>query len=84
MTNHKFGFLLGLILVLGLVLRAWLAFLVFPNQGFAWDLATFGNWLDSISARGLDAYDYDQTINYPPVFADILVMLTWLGDERAQ
>lgn len=79
-TDRKFGFLLGLILVLGLVLRAWLAFLVFPNQGFAWDLATFGNWLDSISSRGLDAYDYDQTINYPPVFADILVVLTWLGE----
>jgi Gpi18-like mannosyltransferase len=69
----------GLMLA-GLVLRWWLAFSVFLNQGFAWDMATFGDWLSAIQLSDTKAYFADTGFNYPPAFADVLWVLLHLGD----
>lgn len=63
----------------GFILRWYLAFDLFLNQGFAWDLATFVDWMLEIDQWGYDAYTYLPGMNYPPVFADILQVLLWLG-----
>ena len=80
MTNRKFFSILAIALAAAFALRFWLGFVIFPNQGFAWDLATFANWMDTIRFDGFKAYAVDPGINYPPVFADILALLNWLGD----
>jgi dolichyl-phosphate-mannose-protein mannosyltransferase len=64
----------------GLALRYWIAFVVFLNQGFAWDMATFASWMDTIRFEGFNAFSVDPGINYPPVFTDILALLNWIGD----
>jgi Gpi18-like mannosyltransferase len=79
-ATKTFWPLLFVILISGFLLRVWLAFFAFPNQGFAWDMATFANWIDVIRAYGLDAYAAKPSINYPPVFAEILVVLIWIAD----
>lgn len=81
MRNRTFFAILTPALALGLALRFWLGFIVFPNQGFAWDMATFASWMDTIRFEGFKAYAVDPGINYPPVFADILALLNWLGDS---
>jgi hypothetical protein len=52
---------------------------VFRNQGFAWDVAAFGNWMDNIEQNGLSPYGPDPGFNYPPMFANLLVGIQWLG-----
>lgn len=84
MNNKKsFWITLAALAATGFALRFYLAFAVFNNQGFAWDTATFGYWIDVINTNGLEAYALEPGINYPPVFADILVGLNqlavWLG-----
>lgn len=76
--SHFWIWLLGLS-ALGFALRYWLAFSVFLNQGFAWDMATFGDWIGNIRAGGTEAYYINPGFNYPPVFADILVGLDALA-----
>lgn len=76
--SHFWTWLLGLS-ALGFALRYWLAFSVFLNQGFAWDMATFGDWIGNIQAGGTRAYGINPGFNYPPVFADILVGLDALA-----
>lgn len=76
--SHFWIWLLGLS-ALGFALRYWLAFTVFLNQGFAWDMATFGDWIGNIRAGGTEAYDINPGFNYPPVFADILLGLDALA-----
>jgi len=73
------------ILLLGLTLRLVIAFVPLAtfglnNYGFSWDLSTFADWMATIRASGLNAYQADPSINYPPVFADILALLNFLGD----
>lgn len=81
MSNAKrFWLTLAVLAVAGLALRFYLAFAVFNNQGFAWDTATFGYWIDVINTNGFDAYAQEPGINYPPAFADILVALNWLAN----
>jgi Gpi18-like mannosyltransferase len=65
----------------GFALRYWLAFVVFLNKGFAWDMATFASWMDTVRFEGFNAFAVDPGINYPPVFTDILSLLNWLGDS---
>jgi Gpi18-like mannosyltransferase len=79
-ANQKFFGILGGALAIGFALRYWLAFVVFLNQGFAWDMATFASWMDTIRADGFNAFAVDPGINYPPVFTDVLALLNWLGD----
>jgi len=81
MKLTRYWAIVASVLVFGLILRTWLGFFVFPNQGFAWDLATFGSWIDTIQTHGFEAYDVDPGINYPPVFADVLALLVWLSDQ---
>jgi Gpi18-like mannosyltransferase len=81
MPNRKFYLVLAAALVAGFTLRYWLAFVVFLNQGFAWDMATFASWMDTIRSEGFNAFAIDPSINYPPVFTDILALLNWLGDQ---
>jgi Gpi18-like mannosyltransferase len=76
--SHFWIWLLGLS-ALGFGFRYWLAFSVFLNQGFAWDMATFGEWIGNIRAGGTEAYAINPGFNYPPVFADILVGLDALA-----
>lgn len=79
MTKKRFWISLAVLLVVGLVLRVWLGFFVFRNQGFAWDVAAFGNWIDNIDENGLSPYGPDPGFNYPPMFADLLVAIKWLA-----
>jgi hypothetical protein len=79
MSKRRFWVLLTGILAVGLGLRIWLAFFVFHNQGFAWDLAAFGNWMDNIEQNGLSPYGPDPGFNYPPMFANLLVAIKWLA-----
>lgn len=80
MSTKQFRFVLAALVLAGFGLRYWLAFGVFLNQGFAWDLATFASWMDTVRFEGLNAFAVDPGINYPPVFTDILALLNWLGD----
>ena len=80
MSNRRFYSVLGIALAVGFALRYWLAFVVFLNQGFAWDMATFASWMDTIRFEGFKAFAVDPGINYPPVFTDILALLNWIGD----
>ena len=80
MTNRRFYTILAAGLFVGFALRYWLAFVVFLNQGFAWDMATFASWMDTIRFEGFNAFAVDPGINYPPVFTDILALLNWVGD----
>lgn len=80
MTTRQFRLILAGLLFAGLALRYWLAFVVFLNQGFAWDMATFASWMDTVRFEGLNAFAVDPGINYPPVFTDILALLNWIGD----
>ncbi|MEN9752765.1 MAG: hypothetical protein RL670_456, partial [Actinomycetota bacterium] len=70
----------GIAMLLGLALRLWLAFGVFLDQGFAWDISTFGDWLLAIQNTDTDAYFTDPGFNYPPAFADVLWALLQLGN----
>lgn len=79
MTKQKFWTTLSVLLLVGLSLRIWLGFFVFRNQGFAWDIAAFGNWMDNIEQNGLSPYGPDPGFNYPPMFANLLVGIQWLG-----
>jgi len=79
MTKKKFWLSLSGLVLAGLILRVWLSFFVFHNKGFAWDLAAFGNWMDNIDENGLSPYGPDPGFNYPPMFADLLVVIQWLA-----
>lgn len=81
MSSRRFYLFLSAALAVGFALRYWLAFAVFLNQGFAWDMATFASWMDTIRSEGFNAFAIDPGINYPPVFTDILALLNWLGDQ---
>lgn len=70
-------------LILGALLRFWLAFDVFLNQGFFWDMVTFANWQEAIREHGYEAYRVSPGINYPSVFAWVLVAINSLGDLLA-
>lgn len=79
MTKGRYWATLSFLLIVGLALRIWLGFFVFRNQGFAWDVAAFGNWMDNIEQNGLSPYGPDPGFNYPPMFANLLVGIQWLG-----
>lgn len=79
MTKKRFWILISIILTFGFALRIWLGFGLFRNQGFAWDLASFGNWMDNIEENGLSPYGPDPGFNYPPMFADLLLVIQWLA-----
>lgn len=79
MTKKRFWLILSGLMLVGLALRIWLGFFVFRNQGFAWDLAAFGNWMDNIAENGLSPYGPDPGFNYPPMFANLLVVIQWLA-----
>mgnify|MGYP000293537448 FL=1 len=80
MKTKNFYLILAGAVLAGFALRYWLAFVVFLNQGFAWDMATFASWMDTVRFEGFNAFAVDPGINYPPVFTDILALLNWLGD----
>lgn len=79
MSKRRFWLVLAALSLAGLLLRVWLGFFVFRNQGFAWDLAAFGNWMDNIEQNGLSPYGPDPGFNYPPMFANLLLGIQWLG-----
>lgn len=60
-------------LATGLLVRLVLAFVVFPGQGFAGDLAFFGRWAAELAAHGPGAfYAGDPSVNYPPGYMYVL------------
>lgn len=77
MNKKRFWLSLTALMVAGLILRIWLGFFVFRIQGFAWDLAAFGNWIDNIEQNGLNPYGPDPGFNYPPMFANLLLVIQW-------
>lgn len=81
--KSRFALFLTLILALGYLLRHFLAFVVFANQGFAWDMAAFANWQESLRDWGYDVFTYNPSFNYPSVFAAVLGVINWLGDLLA-
>lgn len=85
MSNRRYWSILGVVLALGLALRLLIAFVPLGqfginNFGFSWDMSTFADWMGTIRSAGLHAYEADPSINYPPVFADLLAGLNFLGD----
>lgn len=81
--KSKFAISLTLLLVVGYLLRHYLAFVVFKNQGFAWDMAAFANWQESLRDWGYDVFTYNPSFNYPSVFAAVLASINGLGDLLA-
>ncbi|MEO0312835.1 MAG: hypothetical protein RL140_65 [Actinomycetota bacterium] len=73
MSKPRFWQVLTVLLALGLGIRLYVGFVLFPNQGFLWDLSAFGNWMANIQVNGLSPYGPDPGFNYPPVFADLLL-----------
>ena len=72
--------LLGL-LGAGLVLRLALAFVVFPNAGYAGDLGQFWQWARSLAAGGPGTfYASVPSANYPPAYLYVLWPLGAIGD----
>src|SRR5437588_9450188 len=68
--------LLLAVLGAGLLLRLWLAYVVFPGQGFASDIRLFAGWARSLAATGPGAfYASDPTANYPPAYVYVLWLL---------
>ena len=78
--SRYYGILAGQV-VLGLALRVWLGFGPFRGQGFAWDLSTFADWMQTIRDSGHAAFSADPSINYPPVFTQLLQILNVVGDR---
>lgn len=71
-------------MAVGLALRLVLAFAPLGtfginSYGFAWDISTFADWMATIRDAGFRAYQVDPSINYPPMFADILGALLFVG-----
>lgn len=85
---RRFWIWLAAILSAGFAVRYVLAFVPIQilgaqglnNYGFSWDMSTFVDWMFTIKSAGFEAYHVDPSINYPPVFADVLAMLNGLGD----
>ena len=68
------------LLALGLALRAMLAFVVFPMQGFATDMAMFWQWAQALAAGGPSTfYASVQSANYPPGYLYVLWLLGVIG-----
>lgn len=85
MSSRRYWSILGSVLAFGLGLRLLIAFVPLGqfginNFGFSWDMSTFADWMGTIRSAGLHAYEADPSINYPPVFADILAGLNFVGD----
>lgn len=88
LSAKRFWIWLASILSVGFAIRYVLAFVPIQllagqginNYGFAWDLSTFVDWMFTIKSAGFEAFHVDPSINYPPVFADILGLLNGLGD----
>lgn len=88
LSARRFWIWLAGILSAGFALRYVLAFVPIQflaakgvnNYGFSWDMSTFADWMFTIKSAGFQAYVADPSINYPPVFADILSALNTLGD----
>lgn len=79
MIRQRYTYLLTAIVGVGFALRAWLVLGPFSQTGFAWDLSTFADWMTVIDQSGSDAYSVDPSINYPPVFAQLLQLLNVVG-----
>ena len=76
--RHR-GILLAVVAA-GLAVRAWLAFVVYPGQGFAGDLGDFFSWAQGMGQRGpAHFYAGDATANYPPVYPLVLWALYGLS-----
>jgi hypothetical protein len=88
LSARRFWLWLVGILSVGFVLRYVLAFVPIQllsgqglnNYGFSWDMSTFTDWMFTIRSSGSSAYLVDPSINYPPVFADVLALLNGIGD----
>ena len=88
LSSRRFWLWLVGILSVGFALRYVLAFVPIQllssqglnNYGFSWDMSTFADWMFTIKSAGFEAYHVDPSINYPPVFADVLAFLNSLGD----
>lgn len=75
---------LTLLASLGLAFRLALVFipqtvLGVNSYGFGWDISTFADWMLTIKSAGLRAYVADPSINYPPLFADLLAAIGGIG-----
>jgi Gpi18-like mannosyltransferase len=87
-SAKRFWIWLAGILSVGFALRYVLAFVPIQllsgqglnNYGFSWDMSTFADWMFTIRSSGSSAYLVDPSINYPPVFADVLALLNGIGD----
>ena len=76
--------LLLAVLAAGLLLRLWLAYVVFPGQGFASDMRLFAGWARSLAANGPGVfYASDPTANYPPAYMYVLWLLGRLASGDA-
>ncbi len=66
-----------LALAAGLALRVVLAYVVFPGQGFATDLASFDEWAATLARVGPGGFYASSGANYPPGYMYVL----WLVGE---
>jgi dolichyl-phosphate-mannose-protein mannosyltransferase len=70
-----------LLLGAGLALRLVLAFVLFPNQGYAGDIGQFWQWATALAAHGPGSfYGSVSSANYPPGYLYILWPIGILGE----
>ena len=68
------------LLCLGLALRVVLAWVVFPNAGYASDLGQFREWATALAANGPGRfYETVSSGNYPPGYLYVLWLLGAVG-----
>ena len=78
------GTILTAILVLGLVLRAFIAGVLMPQSGFAIDIGDFAAWGQRLASVGPgDFYASDYFSDYPPGYLYVLWLLGGIGAALA-
>jgi len=68
-----------LALAAGLALRVFLAYVVFPGQGFATDLGSFDDWAATLARVGPGGFYASSGANYPPGYMYVLWLVGELG-----
>ncbi len=63
----------------GIALRLGLAYVAYPNQGFASDLQQFTSWAEALARVGPGAFYASSNANYPPGYMYVLWLLGELG-----
>ena len=67
------------VLAAGVALRLALAYVVFPDQGFATDMRLFDTWAEALAKSGPGSFYASTSSDYPPGYMFVLWAIGWLG-----